>query len=198
MATNEEIFFKAAFIEPPRICGRRLLPFSIAHDYLLRYYKSPYIVGGSVDDDCLLDAIYYCSLTYRELRRHIANPSWVKAGAWRLCWLYRNLNFAHDQFLSYFEEYYEVPDHFDHVEDELPAEIGESIPAESKSKKGTYAAPWHYHLAHILRSQYHCTKDEAWNTSITEARCVYDVWAESTGDDSLVPVHVGNPLQGDK
>ena len=188
MPSNKDIFFKAVFLEPPRICGKRLHPFSLAHEYFLKHLNNPIIVGGSITDDDLLTAIFVCSLTFKELREYFNQPSTFKVGLWFLRWRYRNLAIAHESFAVYLSEYYDVPDHFKPEPKE-----GEELPV--KEERAGYGCPYQYHLMHILCREYSMSIDEAWNTSLTTARCYYDVWSESTGfDDSCVPVDVGQPL----
>lgn len=190
MPSNKEIFFKAVFLEPPRICGKRLLPFSLAHTYFLSYLKNPYIVGGQVTDDDLLSAIFICSLTYSEIKKYLNYPRWFAFSVWVLKWKFRKLDIAHESFRTYLSEYFDVPDHFVPVPN-----ADEEQPPVKEDERTSYSAPWQYHLVHILCREYRFTLDEAWNTGITVARCYYDVWSESTGfDNSLVSVDIGQPL----
>lgn len=193
MLSNREIFFKAVFLGPPLLCGKRLRPFSIAHEYFLKRLKSPYVVGGECAKDDLLLAIHVCSLTYGELKSALNDGKHSVSKLWCLLWSLRSLETAEESFRLYLMEHYDVPDHFEKVEN-LPSDISSLAP--ETAKKESYAAPFEYHLVHVLCSQYNCTLDEAWNMPLTTARCYYDVWSESTGyDDSLVPVSVGAPLK---
>jgi hypothetical protein len=190
MPTNKDIFFKAIFLEPPRICGKRLMPFSVAHDYFLSHLGNPYMVGGKVTSEHLLNAILVCSMTYKEIKAHLNNPSRIKAWLWFLNWRFRNLDIAHESFMVYLSEHYDVPDHFE------PYDVSDfddfAKPPEAPQK---YGGPYQYHLVHIMCREYGLSLDDAWNTGLTTARCYYDIWSESTGyDNTIVPVDVGQPL----
>lgn len=173
MAENREIFFKASFIRPPKICNRQLQPFSLCHEYFLSYIGNPYLVGGKVTTDDLLSAILVCSKTYNELKTHLYYPVSFLNRLWFLRWKYRNLDIAHESFKTYMDDYFDTPDHFRKMSDDV------EIPDR-------YKAPWEYHAVRVLCEVYNMTVDEAWNTSINLARCYYDTWAESNGDDSII------------
>jgi hypothetical protein len=190
MPSNREIFFKAVFVEPPQICGRKLLPYSLAQDYFLRNIGNPYVVGGQLNEEALLVAIFVCSLTYKQIRKYVYDPHWFRAGLWFLKWKFRKLSIASESFQAYFQEYNDIPEHFDHV----PSDDEENMPVKADDRS-EYGGPWQYHLVHILCREYGLSIDDAWDTGITTARCYYDIWAESTGmDDTIVPVSIGQPL----
>jgi len=185
MATNREIFFNAVFVEPPKICGKKLKPYSLAHDYFLRYLKNPLVVGGETSDEDLLNAIFVCSLSYRQLKRFLNYPKRFMAMLWFLRWRIKDLEIARKSFRLYIGEYFEIPDHFTPYAPVSPDAA--LFATEAKEKGKPYAAPWQYHLVHTLCFCYGCSLDEAWNTPVTTARCYHDVWSESTGlDNSLV------------
>jgi len=46
-------------------------------------------------------------------------------------------------------------------------------------------APYQRHIVLCLCERYNMTKEQAWNHPYAEARCMYDVYQESRGDESL-------------
>jgi ABC-type sugar transport system ATPase subunit len=52
-----DFFFQALMVQPPVICGRRLRPFSLAHEYILKRIGSPYVCGGAVTRADVMAAI---------------------------------------------------------------------------------------------------------------------------------------------
>jgi len=168
---NRDTFFKAVFVEPPRICGKRLRPFSLAHEYFLEHTGNSALCRGAIDADSLLTAIFVCSLTYSELKRHINSPRMFRLGLWYLKWRFRNLDIAAESFLSYVDEYIDVPDHW------------------SEDREDSYSAPWQWHMVTVLCDRFNCTLNEAWDTPVSFARCAYDTFNESKGDKSIVSDH---------
>jgi hypothetical protein len=67
-----DAFFQALMVTPPVVCGRRLLPYSIGHEYVLRRVGSPFIVGGDPRREDVLTAIAVCSRTMAENRALLA------------------------------------------------------------------------------------------------------------------------------
>jgi hypothetical protein len=50
------------------------------------------------------------------------------------------------------------------------------------------SAPLHWHLVGSLVARYHFTLSAAWDCAYNEAKCLFDVWAEAEGDDTLESV----------
>jgi hypothetical protein len=82
-----------------------------------------------------------------------------------------NFSVADDSLRTYIADYRLVPEHEDHTPTENPVRI---------------AAPLHWHLVRCLCTEYGRTVSQAWNTAYNEAKCLFDVWAESKGDDTLM------------
>lgn len=171
---SREVWLQSLFLNPPRICGRNLKPFSLYHEFLLKNLKSPLICGGEYSSEDLLSAILICSLDFKECKQRLFyKPSSFRWGLWILRWKYRNLNTAKESFEQYLSEYSLVPEHWENVNEE---------------SKG-YSAPWEMHLVHVLCKEYNCTLAEAWDMPLNLGRCLYDTWAESKGDESLISDH---------
>jgi len=169
-------WFQAFFILPPTMCGVRLLPFSVAHDYLLTHFDNPYAdTDAPGSPDKLLEAVSICSQTWEQNRANYMGPhqaAWL-AGTlkwsqrWSRCMVFAT---ADENLRTYIADYRFVPEHEDHTPDD-PVRI---------------AAPLHWHLIRCLCTEYGRTVSQAWNTAYNEAKCLFDVWAESKGDDTLM------------
>jgi hypothetical protein len=170
-------WFQAFFIEPPMMCGTRLLPFSVAHDYLLIHFDNPYAEADSAGTpEKLLEAVSICSRTWEQNRSGYMGTDQARflrdifrfSRRWG-----RRMNFAvaDDSLRTYIADYRFVPEHEDHTPTENPVRI---------------AAPLHWHLVRCLCTEYGRTVSQAWNTAYNEAKCLWDVWAESKGDDTLM------------
>lgn len=159
---------KAALLEPPLICGRRLLPLSAAHAVTLSAIGCPVWCGGKAGPADVLVAVHVLSMTWRECR------AWLAAGAkvpslWAACWMLRrkSMRNAEASLLDYLEDATHCPTH-------KQAADGDGC-----------KAPWQWHIAAGLM-RLGMTEDEAWNHPINRASCVIDAHGEREGADSLV------------
>jgi hypothetical protein len=172
---NNDVWFQALFLQPPAICGVKLKPFSLGHEFILRYLGNPYIVGGEVSKVDLLAAILICSKTFEDCRSDlIYNPKPFRWALWSLWCRCCNLKREEAEFIQYVSDSFLVPEHFN----------------KDSDHHGSFAAPWEMHAVHILCKEYRCSLNQAWDMPVNLARCYYDVWGESKGDNSIVPSNV--------
>lgn len=163
-----DLWLQAAMAQPPTICGRRLLPFSIAHEYLLKALDSPYIVGGRVQRADVLLAVDVCSRSWAENAARLFGAIPPAAGwrAWARRW--RRLDIADRSLRRYMQDFSASPEHWD-------AGPGEEL-----------RGPWEWHLVRVLMEHYGFSEASAWDCHLARARCYADIWSEAQGDRSLV------------
>lgn len=177
-----DVWFKALFLDAPMIFGKRLLPFSLAHHFILRSFKNAYVCGGIPDDGDLLSAIHICSRTWEQNQKTVSGKdSTLVLRAW--AWTCNRIGTAtaHESFLTYLHDYQDVPDHAEII-DVPEIHEGETI-VELKPCK--VIAPNEYHLVHALMTKYGMTESEAWNLPINRAQCYYDTDKEACGESTL-------------
>ena len=163
-----DVWFQSLMVRSPAICGRRLLPFSIAHQYTLEALGNPYSHSGrGAKPEELLQAVFVCSLDVDALSRRIF---YEQGSFWFMLWLYRwgrkDLTTASKSFQVYLTDYRTRAYH---------------QPGDGRTMK----APWSFHLVRVLMSQFNMTEKEAWETPYGRAWNYYDAWSESQGDESL-------------
>jgi hypothetical protein len=166
-----DAFYQAAFCQPARVLGRQLRPFSLSHFYLLRGLGNGYVVNGVGTRSELFTVALVCSRTHRQnARAMFGGASIWPLMLWAALWPDRRLAGERAKLVAYLADYCKTPEHWE---------------KEGSASKG-FRAPWAFHFVRILTDRYGCTLDEAWDTPVSLARCLWDVWAESEGDDSLI------------
>jgi len=162
---------KALFSAPPRIMGRQLLPYSLAHSRALKLLASPYVAGGVVTPADVLVAVAVCSRTMPQIvASGVCADRKPWATAWALWWSLRlrwSFDRAHASLTAYFNEYASEPEH------------------EERAGK-RYNAPWEFHHVRVLCNVYGVTPAVAWECPMVTARCYYDAHGEANGDDSII------------
>lgn len=162
---------KALFSAPPRIMGRQLQPYSLAHSRALKLLASPYVAGGTVTPADVLVAVSVCSRSLPQIVADVfCSPRKPWESAWALWWGLRlrwNFDRAHAALTAYFHDYACEPDH------------------EDRGGK-RYVAPWEFHHVRVLCSVYGVTPAVAWECPMVTARCLYDAHGEANGDESLI------------
>lgn len=183
-----DVWLQALFLQPPKICGKQLLPFSVGHYFLLRNLNSPYIKGGIPTYNDLLMAILICSMSFETCQKILVyNPKMWKWSLWFLRWQLINLETAEKSLKQYLSEYICTPEHWEYVK-------GEDI-----KPVDPYGCPLEFHIVRVLCSIYNMNTEKAWNTPYGLARCYYDTWAESDrGDISVISEHQFNLIKGGK
>ena len=178
----QDRFFQSLMVEPPVICGRKLLPFSIAHEYILKSVESPYLVGGTVDRGSILQAIDICSRSWEENRTMMGIGYIPQIKTWRKWsrkWRRFDYAAAHKSFTAYLKNFTESPAHW------TSDEAGEGI-----------KAPTEFHLAYILMRYMRFSESQAWNCSVNRARSYYSTHSETNGDRTLVSEFEQKTIEG--
>lgn len=173
---NLDVWFQAALLTPPRICGLQLLPFSVAHHYILTTAASPYMVGGAaptVPD--LLYALQVCSRTWE------ANALFLtgRQGVWKaIRWAARqqalsrrgriNFTTASASLSTYIADYTALP----------------VLKEPAKESEVEILAPEEWHLVAGL-TRLHFGLSAAWNCAYSTAVCLIDTEIEARGVDLL-------------
>lgn len=162
------------FAAPPKICGVRLLPFSIGHFIVLKSIDNAALSGGHPAKSELLLAILACSLSFNDCKRIIIHRNLgffdaVRFAFMHLRWKGKNLVTAWESFGVYLEDHLDMPRH--------KMKAGSSKPI--KSDIGFYM------IAFLMRN-YGMTFDYAANTPFGVARCLMSASAEMDGDDTLL------------
>ena len=171
-------WFQAFMVTPPRICGVQLLPYSVAHDYLLSHLGNPYVLTlPDATEAHLFELVAVCGRTWQENRAAFMGggqaaffgglPRWVRRWSRRM-----DFRIADASVRTYLADYRLVAEH--HFS---------KTPADPNDEG--IAAPHHWHLVRCLCQHWGRTFDQAWDTAINEAKCCFDCWAESNGDDTL-------------
>ena len=166
-----DAFFQTAYCQPPKVLGRQLLPFSLSHVLLLKGLQNGFILHGSGTRQELFTAVLVCSRTHRENGKRLFGGLLpiLRLALWSALWTDKQIEIETLRFKTYLSDYCTTPEHW-----------------ESSEGTGGFRAPWQNHFVLCLCDHYNCTRESAWNTSVSEARCLYDTWAETQGDKTLI------------
>lgn len=153
------------------ICGIEVRAMSVWHLYALENLNNAYVCGGVHDRDAAASLLLICQRDYAGGRDLYLRPF---ARARALAKIHKVIKpLKWDELdatcIDYCLTCTRVPEHL------------RKLDGTEKSLK----APYQRHIILCLCSRYNMSKDQAWNHPYSEARCIYDVYQESRGDESL-------------
>lgn len=168
-----DTWVQAMVVTAPRLCGRRLQPYSLAHEMVLRGLRNPIIQTENVSRATLLQAVWVCQHDFRECRWLFRESRWLLLRlAWfSLRWRHLPVPLSVRVWRQYREDFSAAPEHWEYEADE---------------GRHPAAAPIEWHLVRCLCTEWGRTWDEAWNTPPSLAVCCWDVSAERNGDKTLM------------
>ena len=176
-----DVFSNALFSNPPIVLGRRLRPYSLAHNFALKTIRSPIISGEDWTRSDLLTACWICRMDLDEIRSKVFadEPDQSEVAAWSSL-LFDEPDETWDEgykcFVDYVSAYCEVPDRLRSGDD--------------KSIKH----PWEFFIAVRLAGVKVVNHiDDAWNMACNLAHSYHSAWSETQGDESLVTEEDLNP-----
>jgi hypothetical protein len=156
------------------MCGRRLLPFSLAHSMLLRALGNPYAyVAASATREDLLAAVLVCSRT-REQNRSALFGGRMRTGPllrWSWRWRKMNLAIADASLRQYIADHTRFPAY-------IPL-------ADAPGVDAAPVAPIEFHLHRHLCADRGWDDAAAWDCGYSYARHLFDCWAEAQGHKAL-------------
>jgi len=165
------------------ICGVEVRAMSVWHLYALENLNNAYVCGGVHDRDAAASLLLICS---RERDRR----------PWRFTWGLRDLYLRPHARARALARIHKTVKNIPWPELDaactdycltcmrVPEHLREGKPSDKPVGK-LLSAPIFWHIILCLCDQYQKTEAEAWNTPYARARCMYDVWREATGDESL-------------
>lgn len=150
-----------------RVLGRWLRPFSVWHALLLTREASPFTEGGSrarVAPADLVKAVTACRLRYPASEVHVRF-------SWRAFWRMLGGGFAREveTFSAYLADFQSVPEYT-------------VVPPKSAGESRT-PAPETLRLVRAVMGCTGCTRAEAWDCPLGEARWWYALWLQERGAD---------------
>ena len=158
------------------LCGIEIGVMSVWHLFALEQLDNAYVCGGLGDRDAAASLILICQRDFEDGRALYLRPR-VRARA--LASIHRDIKPLKIEDLraacsDYVTACLRVPEHL--------------RPTDGSGK--SLKAPYQWHLILCLCERYGMTKYQAWNHPYAEARCLYDAWQESKGDESLAGASV--------
>lgn len=166
-------WFQAVMVTPPRICGRRLRPYSIGHEMILSEIASPYVCGGEATARDTMLALQVCSRTVDDCREWLRSggPSSRRLEWWAMRWA-RHMATAGESFRVYLADYGNLP----------------AIVQTGEGERARLAgSPW-WHMVRIMCEHFApliAQYPTVWDVPKPIAICAVDCWAESTGNATL-------------
>lgn len=163
--------YRAALLSrPSEALGRRLLPFSLGHSYLLEALGSPLVCGGGVSEDDIVVAAWVCSRTYQDalssIRRMDMEPAcraWGEAVGASVDWESEGEAIA-----DHMSKYAVAPRRW-----------------QSEKSKGP-RAPWQLSVATAMMMHAGVPEQEAWDKPLSESLCMYAAIGDHLGDEGLM------------
>lgn len=164
-------FLSAAYRIPPVVLGRQLKPFCCGHAQSLYALQSPYMLGGDIQREDLIVAIWLCSMDSQTGRQKLLSESnniieeGLEWGKEIITWDFHN----HAQkFDDYLKEYIKSP------------------PMWKKSEHKEAKSPWPLRIVVILMREFSMSKDEAENMPLPMALWWIATINDLNGDGSLI------------
>lgn len=106
------LYTRAVLLQPPKVAGVRLRPFSLWHAQVLQALDSPLATGKEFQLHDLIEIILVCKDRQRDnLKSYLRfiNSKAVRF-CWWLRWLFTDTNQAHNELVTYYNEYTKSPD----------------------------------------------------------------------------------------
>jgi len=169
-------WFQALFLLPHKCMGVQLRPYSFAHYEFLKLRSSPYLMQCQNGDPAtttrkdLLEAVWICSRTYRELKQALHNHTVGKSGLlmnWRT-WR-QDFAIGDAQMRTHIEDHKFLPG---------------ILKRERKENDGVpklLSAPVSFCVTGFLRQHEGLTFDESWDFPIGLGRSLMLCWQENQG-----------------
>lgn len=157
------------------ICGVEVHALSVWHLYALENLNNTYACGGIHDRDAAASLLLICQRDYAGTKDLFLKPFARARVLARIHKTVKNIPWSEldAACTDYCLTCTRVPEHL------KPGKQDDNHTGKFLS------APIVFHLALCLCDQYQKSETEAWNTPYARARCMYDVWREATGDESL-------------
>jgi hypothetical protein len=153
------------------VCGIEVRTMSVWHLYALENLNNAYVCGGATDRDSAASLLLICQRDMAETRELFLRP---RARAKALTKIHKLiLPLKWDEINAACTDYcltcMRVPEHL------------RSVDGSGKYLK----APTQWHIVLCLCERYQMTVEQAWNHPYADARCKFDVYQESQGNESL-------------
>lgn len=157
------------------VCGIAVRAMSVWHYYALEQLNNAYVCGGIHDRDAAASLLLICGRDRDETRAlYLRSRARAKALS-RIHKAIKPIKFAEldSACTDYCLACTRVPEH-----------VRPGLPGDNTSGK-LLSAPVALHIVLCLCDHYQMTEAQAWNHPYADARCKYDTWRESMGDESL-------------
>jgi hypothetical protein len=172
-------YSRALYVQPGRIAGYRLRPFSLWQAFTLDFLDSPFTLGKRAPTigDCAIALAVFRSRNRDGLRRVTAITG---SKTIERCALARVLLFGAqrvaDDIHAHIDAYSGYPETW-----QSPRKAGEA----AASRTG---APWQWYVVSILASDYGMTLEAAWDTPVVAGAVLKAITSERNGGAGLVSV----------
>ena len=162
----DSVWIKSALVEPLRILGVQLRPFSAWHALILTAFDSPFVCGGEPVIGDLVMALLVCRDGYADKLRHLL--AFQRAGLTKACyavrWLFSDWHRAADDFAAYLEAFQAGPGYW-----------------PSNNAKHSRVLPPFKIVTTLLSHMGGLTLAEAWDMPLCLANCFQASIAEDNG-----------------
>lgn len=157
------------------ICGIEVRAMSVWHLYALENLSNAYVCGGIHDRDAAASLLLICQRDYAGVKDLFLKPHTRARVLARIHKTVKNIPWIEldAACTDYCLTCTRIPEH---LRDGKPGD---------KSVGKLLSAPIFWHIILCLCDQYQKTESEAWNTPYVRASCMFDVWREATGDETL-------------
>jgi len=166
-AAMSDAWLSSLLCRPPKILGRRLQPFSLAHSFILERAENPYWCGGDKTAAHFFEAVDICARALDENAAHFNGGKVRTFKKWAAKFL-RKVNAEEViAFTSYLNNFAECP------------------PRDNKGGGRAMVSPWQFRIVGWLVA-HGFAEDRAWNMPLNLAMCYFGAANEMEGDESLI------------
>lgn len=169
----DSLFFKSVLMQPPRIMGVKLRPFSCYHALVMMQFDSPFLMDGSVDAGDIAAALCIMSEGYDDDLRRLMRleNSFIYRSYWFVKLFFcsrKTLERVTAEIRAHIRGYSDVP--------EL-----RSGWADKSSKSDASGVPWPFRVAATVWKNFKCSESAAWDMALSKAACFRACHAEDCG-----------------
>ena len=168
----DSVFFRSVLIQPTRIMGVQLRPFSAYHALVLMQFDSPFMSGGYRSTGDLVRAICILSEGVDDGLKNFLRLENSKVYKWYwLCKMAfaskRRVELAIDMMDRHLHAYWDQPD----------------IWCKDGIKKSS--VPWPFRVVSTILQNFNIPEIDAWDMGLSKASCYRACYAEDCGVDVL-------------
>lgn len=166
-------WWQAVVLPPWNVCGVSVPSLTVWHTFALENIGNGYLCGGPCFKDDAASLLIFASHDFAGGRRIVLDDRYRYKQKKKM---YRRLRKLAPEYIGRACQEY----------------VESCTRTASRYKSGpnsrSASVPFQWHVVQLMSRGDPCKLEDAWNTTWTVARCLYDAYAEGQGDDKILDV----------